>query len=71
MISKTHTIEAIMDLNPSANPGFLAEFAQDELAKYLFRLADVTPMSGASHIADPPSREESWMIKRNTDSAFA
>ena len=32
MISKTNTIEAIMDLNPSANPGFLAEFAQDELA---------------------------------------
>ena len=70
MISKTHTIEAIMDLNPSANPGFLAEFAQDELAKYLFRLADVTPMSGASQIADPPSRGKSWMIKRNTDSAF-
>ncbi|MCH8242729.1 MAG: hypothetical protein IH897_08985 [Planctomycetes bacterium] len=51
MISKTHTIEAIMDLNPSANPGFLAEFAQDELARYLFRLADVTPMSRASDVA--------------------
>ena len=70
MISKTHTIEAIMDLNPSANPGFLAEFAQDELAKYLFRLADVTPMSSAGHIADSPSRDGSRMIGRNTDSAF-
>ena len=59
-----------MDLNPSANPGFLAEFAQDELAKYLFRLADVAPMSSAGRIADSPSRDESWMIKRNTDSAF-
>jgi len=70
MISKTHTIEAIMDLNPSANPGFLAEFAQDELAKYLFRLADVTPMSSASDMADSPPPHEPWMNDRNTDTAF-
>ncbi len=70
MISKTNTIEAIMDLNPSANPGFLAEFAQDELAKYLFRLADVTPMSSASDRADSPTLHEPWMNDRNTDSAF-
>ena len=71
MISKTHTIEAIMDLNPSANPGFLAEFAQDELAKYLFRLADATPMSTAGHNdSDSSSPDEPRMIRRNTDSAF-
>ena len=70
MISKTHTIEAIMDLNPSANPGFLAEFAQDELAKYLFRLSDVTPMSSASDRSDSPTPHEPWMNGRNTDSAF-
>ena len=70
MISKTNTIEAIMDLNPSANPGFLAEFAQDGLAKYLFRLSDVTPMSGASDMADSPTPDKPWMNDRNTDSAF-
>ncbi len=70
MISKTNTIEAIMDLNPSASPGFLAEFAQDELAKYLFRLADVTPMSSVSDKADSPTPDEPWMNGRNNDSAF-
>ncbi len=70
MISKTHTIEAIMDLNPSANSGFLAEFAPDELAKYLFRLADVTPMSSASHRADWPTGDEPRENGRNTDSAI-
>ncbi len=70
MISKTNTIEAIMDLNPSANPGFLAEFAQDELARYLFRLADVTPMSPASDVADSPTPGEPWMNDRDSESAF-
>ena len=70
MISKTNTIEAIMDLNPSANPGFLAEFAQDELARYLFRLADVIPMSSASEMADSATPNEPWMNHRNNDSAF-
>ena len=71
MLSKTNTIEAIMDLNPSASPGFLAEFAQDELAKYLFRLADVTPMSSARNMADSPTPHEPWRNDRNIDSAFA
>lgn len=70
MISKTNTIEAIMDLNPSANPGFLAEFAQDELARYLFRLADVIPMSSESDMADSATPNKPWMNHRNTDSAF-
>ncbi len=70
MISKTHTIEAIMDLNPSANPGFLAEFAPDELAKYLFRLADVATMSSASNKADWPTPDEPRENGRNADSAF-
>ena len=70
MISKTNTIEAIMDLNPSATPGFLADFAQAELAKYLFRLSDVTPMMSASDMASSPTPHEPWMNDRNTDAAF-
>lgn len=45
MMTKTHTIEAILDLNPGANPSFLAEFPSEELTRYLFRLVEVTPMS--------------------------
>lgn len=41
MLSKTHTIEAILDLNPTASPAFLAEFPPTDLTKYLFRLVDV------------------------------
>ena len=41
MLSKTHTIEAILDLNPTANPAFLAEFPPTDLTQYLFRLVDV------------------------------
>ena len=61
MMTKTHTIEAIVDLNPTANPCFLAEFAQNELARYLFRLVDVTPVSstddeaGESPLGEPTS----------------
>ena len=45
MMTKTHTIEAILDLNPGAKPSFLAEFPSTELTRYLFRLVDVTPVS--------------------------
>ena len=71
MMSKTHTIEAIMGLNPTANPGFLAEFAPDELSRYLFRLADVTPMSRTVDEADPPSFDGPWKSGRHAGSAFA
>ena len=71
MMSKTHTIEAIMGLNPSANPGFLAGFAPEELSRYLFRLADVTPMLMTVDEADSPSLDGPWTNDRHADSAFA
>ncbi len=37
-MTKTHTIDAIRSLNPTATPEFLADFSQDELAQYLDRL---------------------------------
>lgn len=38
MISKSDTINEIRTLNPTANPGFLAEFSSEELSRYLCRL---------------------------------
>lgn|GEM_PF-2156656 len=45
MFSKTHTIEAILDLNPTAKPAFLAEFPPNDLTAYLFRLVDISRAS--------------------------
>ena len=42
MTAKSDTIVAIMELNPTANPAFLAEFSNDELWEYLYRLAERT-----------------------------
>jgi len=38
---KNTTVERIMELNPTANPAFLAEFSQSDLQCYLDRLADL------------------------------
>ncbi len=38
---KSTTLERIMELNPTANPEFLAEFSQLDLQSYLQRLADL------------------------------
>ena len=38
MMTKHDTMEAIMRLNPTARPEFLAEFAADELRDYLRQL---------------------------------
>ena len=38
MMPKSDTIDAIRRLNPTAKPGFLAEFSNNELAEYLDRL---------------------------------
>lgn len=43
MMTKSDTIEAIQKLNPTASPDFLAGFSNDELAKYLDRLSDMSP----------------------------
>lgn len=40
MPSKSDTLTAIMELNPTATPEFLAQFTNDELARYLRRLQD-------------------------------
>ena len=46
MMPKGDTVEAIMKMNPSATPEFLAEFTHDELARYLKRLQNLpTPMA--------------------------
>ena len=37
-MSKSDTIEAIVNLNPTAKPEFLAEFSNDDLHQYLHRL---------------------------------
>lgn len=39
-MTKTDTIEAIKQLNPTATPEFLSEFSADELTSYLQRLAN-------------------------------
>ena len=38
MMPKSDTIDAIRNLNPTATPGFLAEFSNDDLSEYLGRL---------------------------------
>ncbi len=43
MMTKSDTIEAIQKLNPTVNPDFLAEFANDDLTRYLHRLTETAP----------------------------
>lgn len=43
MMTKSDTIEAIQKLNPTASPDFLAGFPNDELARYLDRLSNMSP----------------------------
>jgi len=38
MMPKADIITAILNLNPTANPGFLARFSNKELGEYLDRL---------------------------------
>jgi len=38
MMPKSDTIDAIRRLNPTASPGFLAEFSNNDLGEYLDRL---------------------------------
>ena len=39
MMNKSQTIDAIVKLNPTAQPDFLSGFANDDLSHYLNRLA--------------------------------
>jgi hypothetical protein len=42
-MTKTDAIAAIVKLNPTANPTFLAGFSNDDLLEYLRRLSDGPP----------------------------
>lgn len=55
MMPKSDTIEAIVRLNPTANPAFLAEFGTGDLAEYLRRLESVS-----SCIAPRPQAQFDW-----------
>lgn len=44
MTTKDQTLESIVRLNPTAAPEFLAEFSNDELARYLDRLNSLRPV---------------------------
>ena len=44
MMPKADTIAAIVKLNPSANPAFLASFSSEELHEYLDRLRTLPGM---------------------------
>lgn len=60
MMPKSDTIAAIMELNPTANPAFLAEFTVYELGDYLHRLTKVTESREATArtaVDRPPERK--------------
>lgn len=44
MTTRDQTLESIVRLNPTAAPEFLAEFSNDELARYLDRLNSLRPV---------------------------
>lgn len=56
-MTKTDTIEAIKQLNPTATPEFLSDFSADELTSYLQRLADRPPYD-ASDARDDDARRD-------------
>ena len=55
MMSKSDTISAIVQLNPTVNPVFLSEFSGEELDAYRSRLETVVPMTNAD--LAPPVRD--------------
>lgn len=59
-MSKSDTIEAILNLNPTAKPEFLADFSNDDLHEYLHRLTFV------SHTADEPGTTDTIEIGDHT-----
>ena len=50
-MTKSDTIDTIMQLNPTATPEFLAEFTQDELGRYLARLQSQRRAASADRAA--------------------
>ena len=67
--SKRDAIAAIMGLNPTAKPTFLAEFSKDDLERYLDRLGRVIDYEDGvsrstsefpSAATDPNAVDESW-----------
>ncbi len=49
MMTKHDTIDAIRSFNPTANPAFLAEFSNDQLARYLDRLTSLSKAHPFDH----------------------
>ncbi len=46
MMTKREVIEAIRKLNPTAQPEFLAEFSENQLAQYLEQLLHIQGENG-------------------------
>ncbi len=56
---KSDTIEAILSLNPTAKPDFLAEFSNEDLHDYLHRLTFSTGQFQSDDKSEPWSRRSS------------
>jgi len=56
MMPKSDTIEAILKLNPTAEPQFLAEFSNEELLAYLDRLTGPGRLVASADRASPEAR---------------
>ena len=57
MIPKSDTIAAIVRINPTANPEFLAQFSNRELDEYLHRLRQLPTRSRPHGRAHPRQAE--------------
>ena len=53
MTPKSDTITAIISLNPTADPTFLAEFSNQELEEYRHRLSQTPKPAGLSNPVVP------------------
>ena len=53
-MTKRELIDEITHLNPTAPPGFLAEFGDADLGEYLRHLKWVVPPSGPPYAVEPP-----------------
>lgn len=60
-MAKSDTIEAIVSLNPTARPDFLAEFSNADLHDYLHRLTFAPEKSGS---VDPSRSRRSVRLEQ-------
>ena len=52
-MTKRELIDQIAVLNPTAQPAFLADFGDDDLAEYLRHLQWVVPAGGPTYACEP------------------